>query len=64
MKSTSSYKFIHKFEDAFEVTLKTSAQTTTDIVQEFADFLKGCQFAEQSIREALVQVAYEMGYED
>lgn len=60
MKSGSNYTFSHRFEDKFDVRVRTTAETTTDIVQEFVDFLKACQFAEGSIRSALEGAAEEL----
>lgn len=60
MAHMNTYKFIHEFEDEFEVTMTTHADTLDDIMEEFAAFLRGCQFAEISIKSAFESVAKEI----
>lgn len=60
MKSGSNYTFSHQFEDKFDVRIRTNAETSTDIVQEFVDFLKGCQFCEEAILSGLENAVYEL----
>lgn len=60
MKSGSSYVFNHKFEDKFDVRVRTSAETSSDIIQEFVDFLKACQFCEEAILNGLECAVWEL----
>ena len=64
MKHLNTYNFSHTFEDSFEVTMMTHSQTTDDLIQEFVDFLRACQFADGSIKSSLEHVASEIRVEE
>ncbi len=62
----SNYTFSHRFVNihgdvGFDVRVRTSAETSTEIIQEFVDFLKGCQFCEGAILSGLENAVYELG---
>jgi hypothetical protein len=49
-ENINEFEFIHK-TNGYEVRVKTEAAMVDDIIEEFAAFLRGCQFAECSIRD-------------
>ena len=50
---TSKYTFSHTFEKKFKVVTSTDSETAYDIISDFVSFLRGCQFCDSAIADAL-----------
>ncbi len=62
MRIESSYVFNHNFEDKYSIRVQVNAETSTEIIQGFVDFLKACQFSDRTILDGLEDAA--MGLEE
>ncbi len=54
------YTFTHSFEKKYTVKISTDSDTAYDIVTEFVAFLKGCQFCDSAIKDALEGAAEDI----
>lgn len=62
--SYGKYTFSHTFEKKFKTSMSTNSETAYEILVDFVHFLKGCQFGESSISDALQDISKEFRYVD
>jgi hypothetical protein len=62
MQSNYSFKHLFVNEDKveFEVSITTASERGYEIVNDFVAFLRGCQFCDSAIKDALEAAADEL----
>lgn len=56
----NQFMFKYEFSDQYKVVVETKNETCDELVNDFVAFLRGCQFSDISIKEALEESSREI----